>query len=166
MRHPCRLLPPLLTGLLLIALGGCGTLDAVEPAEIRADEQPAICDHQWLLESLSIDGREHRSRLLWQKLWRDRPYLTCDKLGYVRGSAGTNPYLGRFALSGDGDISWSQIPVISRMSGARDSSELEQDYLEALPKTEHMEMQGDSLILESNSGETRLKFKRAEEPVR
>lgn len=160
----------LLTTLLLANLCGCGQLGATEQAKVAvADtkvQPPAVCDHQWLLESLSVGGREHRSRLLWQKLWRDRPYFTCDKLGYVRGSAGSNPYLGRFTISPDGDISWPQVPTISRMSDVRESSELEQDYLRALPQTDSMKVEGDSLILQSDSGDTRLEFKRAEEMPR
>lgn len=155
-----RPLIPLAVVPLLLALGGCGQLGETERAE--AAEDRSICDHQWLLESLSVDGREHRSRLLWRKLWRERPYLTCDKLGYVRGSAGSNPYLGRFSLSGNGKLSWSQPPAISRMSDIRESSELEKDYLEALPQTDSARVEGDSLILRSDSGDTRLEFRRAE----
>lgn len=145
---------------LLSVLTGCGmTKDA--PAAPPLAEQ-AVCDHQWLLKSMSVDGREHRSRLLWQKLWRDRPYFTCDDLGYVRGSAGSNPYLGRFSLQDGGQISWSQIPEISRMGSVRDSSDLEQDYLRALPQTDSLSLEGDALILQSESGATRLEFKRTE----
>ncbi|MFC6633496.1 META domain-containing protein [Microbulbifer taiwanensis] len=145
---------------LLLSLSGCGHLGNDELAE--SVEESSVCEHQWLLESLSVDGREHRSRLLWKKLLRDRPYFTCDKLGYVRGSAGINPYLGRFALSDSGEISWPQVPAISRMSDARGSSDLEKDYLKALPQTDNLTVKGDSLILRSESGATRLEFKRIE----
>lgn len=162
------LLPPLAA--LLIGLSGCGmigeeesvTVEKEEPVETVTLDEPSVCEHQWLLESLSLEGREHRSRLLWQKLWRDRPYLTCDALGYVRGSAGSNPYLGRFALSAGGELSWTQEPTISRMSDVRDSSDLEKDYLKALPQTDRMTVKGDSLILKGDGGATRLEFKRAE----
>jgi len=143
---------------LLPALPGCGQLGSNGLAE--SAEEASVCEHQWLLESLSVDGREHRSGLLWKKLWRDRPYLTCDKLGYVRGSAGNNPYLGRFVLSDSGELSWLQAPVVSRMSDTRDSSELEKDYLKALPQTDSLTIEGSSLILRGDSGSTRLEFKR------
>ncbi|WP_193162795.1 META domain-containing protein [Microbulbifer hainanensis] len=161
----CGKLPSLLTTVLLASLSGCGMFGASEPESVETaiTEDSSICAYQWLLESLSVDGREHRSRLLWQKLWRDRPYLTCDKLGYVRGSAGSNPYIGRFAVSADGEISWPKVPAISRMSDTRDSSELEKDYLKALPQTDSMKMEGDSLIMQGDHGATRLEFKRIEE---
>lgn len=158
----------LLVALLPLAPAGCGTIGGGETAlqgnAIAAEitGEASVCEHQWLLESLSVDGREHRSRLLWQKLWRDRPYLTCDKLGYVRGSAGSNPYLGRFSVDRGGELSWPQVPEVSRMNGAEDSSELERKYLKALPQTDSMKLEGDSLILQGGSGATRLEFKRAE----
>ncbi|SEA13362.1 META domain-containing protein [Microbulbifer marinus] len=155
---------PLIPLALLLSLSGCGTVEESSLAESEQDR--SVCEHQWLLESLSVDGREHRSRLLWKKFWRDRPYLTCDDLGYVRGSAGTNPYLGRFSLSANGEISWPQVPAISRMSDVRDSSELEKDYLKALPQTDNLKVKGDSLILRSESGDTRLEFKRVDEMPR
>ncbi|WP_323846416.1 META domain-containing protein [Microbulbifer magnicolonia] len=155
-----KALLPLIPFWLLLALSGCGSVEEKELAENPVE--PSVCEHEWLLESLSVDGREHRSRLLWKKLWRDRPYFTCDKLGYVRGSAGTNPYLGRFLLSNSGAISWPQVPAVSRMSDARDSSDLERDYLKALPQTDSLSVEGDSLILQSESGKTRLEFKRVE----
>lgn len=147
---------------LLPALTGCGMLDD-SPTEPPLATQ-SVCDHQWLLKSLSVEGREHRSRLLWKKLWRDRPYFTCDDLGYVRGSGGSNPYLGRFSLQDGGQIMWSQAPEISRMGDVRNSSELEQDYLRALPQTDNLSVEGDALILESESGTTRIEFRRTETP--
>lgn len=153
--------PALLAASLLLALTGCSQLSDTELAQHA--RETSVCEHQWLLESLSVEGREHRSGLLWKKLWRDRPYLTCDKLGYVRGSAGSNPYLGRFALSDKGELSWPQVPVISRMSNVHKSSELEKDYLKALPQTDSLTLDGDSLILQSDSGKTRLEFKRVQE---
>lgn len=158
---------------LLLGIYGCGLMGETEQAEDAEPEkieavksvtidEPSVCEHQWLLESLTVDGREHRSRLLWQKFWRDRPYLTCDGLGYVRGSAGSNPYLGRFAFSTGGELSWLQAPTISRMTDIRDSSDLEKDYLKALPQTDRMTIKGNSLILKGEGGATRLEFKRAE----
>ncbi|WP_345550839.1 META domain-containing protein [Microbulbifer aestuariivivens] len=130
----------------------------------------SVCDHQWLLQSLTVEGRQHRSRLLWQKLWRDRPYFTCDDLGYVRGSGGSNPYLGRFSLHRDGEqagakIVWSKVPAVSRMGGARNSSAMEQDYLRALTQTEILRVDGDVLILHSARDNTRLEFERAQAPL-
>jgi heat shock protein HslJ len=143
-------------------LAGCGHLGTAELA--HADEkESSICENQWLLESLSIDGREHRPHLLWKKMWRDRPYLTCDKLGYVRGSAGSNPYLGQFSLSANGELQWSKPPQVSRMGQPRDSSELEMDYLKALPQTDSARMENGVLILQDTSGATRLQFKRVAE---
>lgn len=149
---------------LLLALPGCGQLPSPPPAGVPAgtSAEESVCSHQWLLEQLSVDGQEHRSGLLWQKLWRDRPYFTCDKLGYVRGSAGSNPYLGRFELQDSGRYSWLQPPAISRISDVRDSSELEKSYLRALPQTDNMEVRDDSLIMRDDSGAVRLEFKRAE----
>ncbi|MCW8126240.1 META domain-containing protein [Microbulbifer halophilus] len=160
-----RLPAALLVAILPLAAPGCATGGAVpQESAVAADiaGDASVCDYQWLLERLSLDGREHRSRLLWQKLWRDRPYFLCDKLGYVRGSAGSNPYIGRFSMTSRGSISWPQPPEISRMTGKRDSSELEEKFLAALPRTDTMKLRGDSLILQGDGGATRLEFKRTE----
>ncbi|MCX2832951.1 META domain-containing protein [Microbulbifer thermotolerans] len=162
MPHLRNLFPPLLPLVLLLALSGCGHLSESGPAE-RAEEFSA-CENHWLLESLSVNGRKHRSRLLWQKLLRDRPYFTCDKLGYVRGSTGSNPYLGRFALSDSGKISWLQAPVISRVSDVRDSGDLEKDYLKALSQTDSLTVEGDTLILQGPA--IRMEFTRVENGIR
>lgn len=162
-----RLPAALLATLLPLIAPGCGALGGGETPPGNAiaagiTGESSVCQHQWLLESLSVDGREHQSRLLWQKLWRDRPYLTCDKLGYVRGSAGSNPYLGRFTVGRGGAVNWPQEPEVSRMAGARESGELERAFLKALPQTDTMKVRGRSLILEGNAGATRLEFIRAE----
>lgn len=165
MLRPYRLPAALLVAILPLAAPGCATGDAAPKGSAMAADiagGASVCEYQWLLESLSLDGREHRSHLLWKKLWRDRPYLLCDKLGYVRGSAGSNPYLGRFSMTADGHINWSQPPQISRMTGKRDSGELEEKFLEALPRTDTMKLRGDSLILQGDGGATRLEFERTE----
>lgn len=140
-----------------LALGGCGNADTL-PAAITQTGSDAVCDRQWLLDSLSVDGREHKPRIFWKKMWRDRPYFGCDKLGFVRGSGGSNPYLGKFQLDESGAIRWLKVPKISRMVGRRDSSELEKDFLLALPRVTRARTQGDTLILEGDRG-TRLEFK-------
>ncbi|MBB5211440.1 META domain-containing protein [Microbulbifer hydrolyticus] len=147
--------------LVFLTATGCGSSDT-RPAAMSGTGSDAICDRQWLLENLSIDGREHKPRMFWQKMWRDRPYLGCDKFGFVRGSAGSNPYLGKFRLSDSGAIKWLKPPKISRMVGRRDSSELEQDFLLALPRVTHARTSGDILILEGDDG-TRLEFKQTGE---
>ncbi|WP_299594409.1 META domain-containing protein [uncultured Microbulbifer sp.] len=152
--------------LFCLTQAGCSSNDAhqaeASQAAMTQTGSSAICDRQWLLDSLFVDGREHKPRLLWKKMWRDRPYLGCDKLGFVRGSAGSNPYLGKFRLDDNGSIKWLKPPKISRMVGRRDSSELEQDFLLALPLVTHAHTQGDLLILEGNDG-TRLEFRQASE---
>lgn len=158
---PRRLTPVLFVACSLPLLSGCGQLQ--ESELVASTEKESVCEHQWLLKSLSVDGREHRSRMLWKKFWRDRPYLTCDKLGYARGSTGTNPYMGRFVLEDDGALSWLQPPEISRMGDLEDTNELEQDFLKALPRTDSLNVEGETLILKGNSGATRLEFRRTEE---
>ena len=153
-----RLTPLLLTSVLL---GACSS-GSSQPSGLAKTDKSAICDRQWLLENLSVDGREHKPRMFWQKMWRDRPYLGCDKLGFVRGSGGSNPYLGKFELTDTGDIRWLKSPKISRMGGRRDSSELEIDFMLALPRVDHAFSSGDTLILEGSDG-TRLEFKQAGE---
>ncbi|AQQ69031.1 hypothetical protein Mag101_16390 [Microbulbifer agarilyticus] len=121
-----------------------------------------ICDYQWILHGIRVDGEEQKSRLFWQKMVRDRPYLTCDKLGFVRGSAGSNPYLGKFSLDDDGRIEWRKPPKISRMVGRRDSSDLEKDFLKALPRINRASVDGDMLTLRGDDG-TRIEFKQTGE---
>ncbi|MEW5248625.1 META domain-containing protein [Microbulbifer sp. 2201CG32-9] len=144
-----------------ILLGGCGKLQKSEQAD--SSRQSYICEHQWLLQSLSVDGRQHRYRMLWQKVWRDRPYLTCDKLGHVRGSAGANPYTARFSLSQNGDFSWQEAPKILRMGDVEDSDALEEDFLEALSRSGSLVVSENTLILQDKSGSSRLVFRRADE---
>lgn len=156
----------LTTGLLclmLMSVSGCGN-SAAQPPVMTLSGNGAICDRQWLLDSLSVDDREHKSRMFWQKIWRDRPYFGCDKLGFVRGSGGSNPYQGKFKMAESGTIQWVKLPKISRMGSRRESSELERDFLLALPRVNHARIyrdpHGDTLILEGSDG-TRLEFKPA-----
>ncbi|WP_295802494.1 META domain-containing protein [uncultured Microbulbifer sp.] len=154
-----------LCGLLFLSLplSACGHFAGdAEPANLQKASNADICEQQWLLESLVVDGREHKTRMFWQKMWRDRPYLTCDKLGFVRGSAGSNPYLGKFDLSDSGNIHWLKPPKISRMGERRESSELETDYLLALPRVDSASRQGDVLVLHGSDG-TRVEFQRSSE---
>lgn len=134
------------------------------PSTLAHGEDGDICAQQWLLESLHVDGREHKSRMLWQKVWRDRPYLICDKLGFVRGSAGSNPYLGQFELSEDGHIEWLKPPEISRMGDRRNSSKLEMDYLRALPRVDSARLEQDRLVLKGDDG-TRIEFQQSGAPA-
>ena len=148
-------------GLSLTLVTGCAS--SPQSTSTNLSSNPAdICDYQWILHGLSVDGREQKSRLFWQKMVRDRPYLTCDKLGFVRGSAGSNPYLGKFELAEDGAIKWIKAPKISRMVGRRDSSELEIDFLKALPRINRVSVEGDVLTLQGSGG-TRIEFKQTGE---
>lgn len=140
---------------------GCGSHSS-QPAAMAETDEGSLCERQWILDSLTVDGREHKPRMFWQKMWRDRPYFTCDKLGFVRGSAGSNPYLGKFELADSGSVRWLKPPKISRMVGRRDSGELEKDFLLAMPRVTRARTLGDTLILEGSDG-TRLEFKQAGE---
>jgi len=71
--------------------------------------------------------------------------------------------MGRFALTDSGALTWLQPPEISRMGDLEDTNELEQDFLKALPRTSNLTVKGETLILEGNSGATRLEFRRTEE---
>ncbi|MFD1217015.1 MULTISPECIES: META domain-containing protein [Microbulbifer] len=146
------------------ALTGCGG-----PAQVSQPQSSrqtvtteSLCARQWLLKELRVDGRDHRLSMFWQKMWRDRPYLTCDKLGFVRGSAGSNPYLGKFSLDDNGSIQWLKPPEISRLGDRRESSKLEEDFLLALPRVDHVEASGETLTLTGGDG-TRLQFKQTRE---
>ncbi|WP_237061968.1 META domain-containing protein [Microbulbifer zhoushanensis] len=155
---------PILTACLLTlasALHGCGLAGSEDMA--GSLEPRSLCGQPWLLKSLKVDGREHRTGLLWRKLMRERPYFTCDALGYVRGNSGSNPYTGRLSRSGD-QLSWPKAPAVAPMIDLRDSSELEQDFLLALPQTEQLSFDGELLILEGAAGATRLEFQPAETP--
>ncbi len=160
---PSRALFPL-AGTLLLLISACSHVDeqGASLSSPEAAEAEAMCAHQWLLESLTIDGREHKSHMFWRKMWRDRPYFTCDKLGFVRGSAGSNPYLGKFTLAEDGNIQWLKPPKISRMGNRRESSELEKDFLLALPRVDRASLSSDSLILQGADG-TMLEFQQTRE---
>ncbi|MFV8780939.1 META domain-containing protein [Microbulbifer sp. SA54] len=150
--------------LLSLLISACSHVDEQGASPLLMEEATTetICTHQWLLESLTVDGREHKSHMFWRKVWRDRPYFTCDKLGFVRGSAGTNPYLGKFSLAEDGGIEWLKPPKISRMGDRRSSSELEQDFLLALPRVNRADLGVDRLILTGADG-TRLEFQQTRE---
>lgn len=157
--------PQLAASLLAISLmlTGCAS-NSNQPAAAIETGGGSVCEREWILDSLAVDGREHKPRMFWQKMWRDRPYFACDKLGFVRGSAGSNPYLGKFELADSGTVRWLKPPKISRMVGRRDSDALEKDFLLAMPRVTHARTKGDTLILEDNDG-TRLEFKQAGDQV-
>ncbi|WP_081848146.1 META domain-containing protein [Microbulbifer sp. HZ11] len=158
-----RTLGALLAGLILSSALSSGCSSTPQPLSASQPMPPGdICNYQWILHGISVDGREQKSRLFWQKMVRDRPYLTCDKLGFVRGSAGSNPYLGKFDLADNGAIEWVKAPKISRMVGRKDSSELEKDFLKALPRINRASVEGDILTLQGGEG-TRIEFKQTGE---
>ncbi|HEY8568202.1 META domain-containing protein [Microbulbifer sp.] len=157
--HRAARLAALFSLSMTLFVSGCGNHSS-QPAAMAETGESGVCEREWILDNLSVDGREHKQRMFWQKMWRDRPYFTCDKLGFVRGSAGSNPYLGKFELADSGSIHWLKPPKISRMVGRRDSDELEKDFLLAMPRVTRARTSGDTLILEGSDG-TRLEFKQA-----
>lgn len=154
--------------LLTLLISGCLFFDASKPLPKQPLRQSAwsACDHEWVLSSLVDEEHTYEYLLLWRKFWRERPFFTCDRFGYVRGSGGVNPYLGRFSLASSGDLSWSNTPVVSRVGKIRPSDKLEADYLKALRKTRFLEVIGNKLILSSNGNSTRLEFSRVEDIMR
>ncbi|WP_226649186.1 META domain-containing protein [Microbulbifer variabilis] len=151
--------------LLSLFFSGCMSFNEPAPQPFR---QPAwsACEHDWILSNLQDGENNYEYTLLWKKFWRERPFFTCDRFGYVRGNGGINPYLGRFYLENSGELSWPRSPVISRVGNGRPSDELEADYLRALRKTRFLEVVGDKLILSSNDRATRLEFNRVDEIMR
>ncbi|MDP5208128.1 META domain-containing protein [Microbulbifer sp. 2205BS26-8] len=149
---------------LSLLLSGCMTTD--NPAQALGQSPWSACDHAWILSNM-VDGKyTYHYQLLWRKFWRDRPFFTCDRFGYVRGSGGINPYLGRFSLAGHGELSWPLPPDISRMGKIYPSDALETDYLRALRKTRFLEVMGDQLILRNSDKSTLLEFDRVRDTMR
>ncbi|WP_445356492.1 META domain-containing protein [Microbulbifer sp. ANSA002] len=159
---PLQLVVPAVLSLLF---SGC--MSFREPAP-QLTKQPAwsACGHDWILSNLRDGENTYEYTLLWKKFWRERPFFTCDRFGYVRGNGGINPYLGRFSLESSGELSWPRSPIISRVGNRRPSDELEADYLKALRKTRFLEVVGDKLILSSNDKSTRLEFNRVDDIMR
>ncbi|WKD49970.1 META domain-containing protein [Microbulbifer spongiae] len=149
---------------LSLLLSGCMTTD--HPAQALGQSDWSACDHAWVLSNM-VDGEHtYQYQLLWRKFWRDRPFFTCDRFGYVRGSGGINPYLGRFSLAGHGELSWPLPPDISRMGKIYPSDALETDYLRALRNTRFLEVMGDQLILRNSDESTLLEFDRVRDTMR
>ncbi|GAB2903471.1 hypothetical protein GCM10027180_37170 [Microbulbifer echini] len=126
----------------------------------------SACEHDWILSDLQDGEDTYEYTLMWKKFWRERPFFTCDRFGYVRGNGGINPYLGRFSLENSGELSWPRTPEISRVGSSRPSDELEANYLRALRKARYLEVVGNKLILSSNDRGTRLEFDRVDEIMR
>ncbi|WP_020414082.1 META domain-containing protein [Microbulbifer sp. VTAC004] len=156
----------MIPSLLALLLSGCMSFDAPsEPQPLRHSAWSA-CNHEWVLSSLKDGEHTYEYLLIWRKFWRERPFFTCDRFGFVRGSGGVNPYLGRFSLESNGALSWSTVPAISRKGRAHPSDELEADYLKALRKARLLEVVGDKLIMSSRDSNTRLEFNRVDEIMR
>ncbi|MFS1523250.1 META domain-containing protein [Microbulbifer sp. 2304DJ12-6] len=154
----------ILTIVLPLLFSGCMTSD--NPGQALGQSAWSACDHEWILSNMMDGEHTYQYRLLWRKFWRDRPFFTCDRFGYVRGSGGINPYLGRFSLASHGELSWPRLPDISRIGKVYPSDTLEADYLRALRKTRFLEVVGDQLILRNGDKTTLLEFERVEDIMR
>ncbi|MFA0812882.1 META domain-containing protein [Microbulbifer epialgicus] len=152
--------------LLTLLFSGCMSFDAPSQPQTLRQSAWSACDHEWVLSGLKDGENTYEYLLLWRKFWRERPFFTCDRFGYVRGSGGVNPYLGRISLAGNGSLSWPKTPMISRKGRVHPSDELETDYLKALRKARRLEVVGDKLILSSSDNSTLLEFDRVDDIMR
>lgn len=77
------------------------------------------------------------------------------------GFSGVNNYFGKYTLSGD-NMKLSHVGS-TLMAGPREAMEKEFEYVSALEKVEKYQLQKDTLILTTSSGQ-QLIFKQAEKP--
>ena len=77
------------------------------------------------------------------------------------GFSGVNNYFGKYTLSGD-NMKLSHVGS-TLMAGPREAMEKEFEYISALDKVEKYQVQKDTLILTTSTGQ-QLIFKQAEKP--
>ena len=105
---------------------------------------------QWILQKMTIDGNEY-------DLAGERPFIEFSNNGKVSGFASINRYSGSMQVDGQGRVLWSPFRS-TRMAGPPELMDQESTFLQALPRTQRLRLEGIHLHAQSDDGQVELVF--------
>ncbi len=127
--------------------------DTNTPPPLTTTNLEEVCSHEWLLRSLERDGKEIKLLL------DGKITFQCTTDGKVAGTAGVNQYNGSFKLQGEQTIEWgSSSFAMTMMAGPDALMTQEKRYMDSLPKTQKLGMDGEHLVLSSDDNSVVLRF--------
>lgn len=150
MTSACRFL---IVALGLVCFVGCRTAgDKTRSSKtlITSENVGRIAGIQWILKEMTIDGNEHH-------LTGERPFVKFSNDGEVSGFASVNRFSGSMQLDGQGKIRWSPFRS-TRMAGPSELMDQESAFLQALPRTYRLSLDGIYLHAQSRDGQVELVF--------
>ena len=143
---------------LILSCSGAQEVDSRTNSDgklITSDNLNAIAGVEWNLIKMIIDNEP-------VALVKDsETTFSCDQDGKVAGKATINRYAGSLELQEDGEISWSEAFIMTRMAGPPELMEQESIFSQALTKTSRMYHQDSNLVMISPDRSTVLEFEPA-----
>ena len=88
------------------------------------------------------------------------PTLTIEEGGKVHGLATLNRYFGQVEIGDSGRLAWSAPLGSTMMAGPEPLMDQETAFLQALQATRKLSLREGRLVLEDDTGRTRLEFER------
>ena len=130
--------------------GGTGTkTDAMQITPQRLKDITGI---EWHLTNMKMADKSI------SLIENSKTTFSCNDEGKVAGVASINRYSGNFKIGGDGTIIWNKAFIMTRMAGPPKLMEQETAYMQALPQTSRMYLEGPRLTLINKNGSTQLEF--------
>jgi heat shock protein HslJ len=118
---------------------------------ITSENFSRIAGMQWILEKMTIDGKKYQ-------LAREKPFVKFAADGNVTGSGSVNRFFGSMKINDKGNIQWQKAFGSTRMAGPEELMKQEDAFLSALPKTEHISIEGIRLYAYSRDRQTEIVF--------
>ncbi len=124
--------------------------DGTPPGKLEAEVRGA----SWRLVLLVREGAESTPAA------DAVPTLTIEEGGKVHGLATLNRYFGQVTIGDSGHLAWSGPLGSTMMAGPEPLMDQETAFLQALQATRKLSLRDGRLVLEDDTGHTRLEFER------
>ncbi len=143
--------------LMLLAVCGCSGVRSEQRIDMRISSEylGRIDAGQWVLQEMTVDGRA-------VELTGRPPTIAFEADGRVFGFASVNRYFGSVQITDRGELSWSDGFGTTKMGGPPEAMKQESDFLNALPNTQRITLDNNTLIAASNDHTTQLIFTAAQ----
>jgi len=150
MTGACRFFVVLLGLVCLVGCRTAGEKTVSSKTLITSENVSRIASIQWTLKEMALDGNEHH-------FTGERPFVKFGNEGEVAGFASVNRFSGSMQLDGREKIRWSPFRS-TRMAGPRELMNQESAFLQALPRTCRLSLDGTCLYAQSDDGQVELVF--------
>jgi len=147
---PCAPKSLLSAAILVLLAVSAGAGDGTPPGKLEAE----LGGTAWKLVRMVREGTE--STLAADAV----PTITIEAGGKVHGLATLNRYFGHVEIGDSGHLAWSAPLGSTMMAGPEPLMDQETAFLQALQATRKMSLREGRLVLEDDTGRTRLEFER------